>query len=142
MIDEYIELDENLPFKYIFYRSGKCLSVDREIKWSNGYTRIIKGKVLRCEATCGYPSYSFSIGRGYQRAIPIHLLIARYFIPNPNPSLYKYVNHIDRNKLNYHITNLEWCTQPENIKHGKSKESYSIRSRYKQISYSEHVCVD
>lgn len=43
----------------------------------------------------------------------IHRLVAAAFIPNPNGL--KYVNHLDYDKRNNAVDNLEWCTQRENI---------------------------
>lgn len=45
----------------------------------------------------------------------VHRMIAKQFIPNPNN--FKTVNHIDGNKLNNDISNLEWLTNEDNIKH-------------------------
>ena len=45
----------------------------------------------------------------------IHRLIAEYFIPNKHN--YPCVNHIDGNKLNNSIENLEWCNHSKNNKH-------------------------
>ncbi len=46
----------------------------------------------------------------------IHRLLLLAFKPINNPELYQ-CNHIDGNKQNNNINNLEWCTGSENIKH-------------------------
>lgn len=45
----------------------------------------------------------------------IHRLVASAFIPNPNN--FEMVNHIDGNKLNCDVSNLEWCDASHNMKH-------------------------
>lgn len=45
----------------------------------------------------------------------IHRLVAEYFLePIEGKNI---VNHIDCNKENNHYTNLEWCTQKENVEY-------------------------
>lgn len=45
----------------------------------------------------------------------LHRLIAEHFIPNPNN--FNEVNHIDGNKLNNNVNNLEWCSREMNMKY-------------------------
>lgn len=62
----------------------------------------------------GYPKVNLWKNKGYKTR-PIHRLVAIAFIKN---NLYKpQVNHIDGNKTNNRLDNLEWCTQEENMRH-------------------------
>lgn len=69
-----------------------------------------------------------------------HRLIAIAFIPNPNN--YEYINHIDGNKLNNSVDNLEWCTMQHNIKHAYDtglKTGYWKNKKGKEHSMSKSV---
>jgi len=51
-----------------------------------------------------------------QRRVRVHVLVAETFLVKPNIENVC-VNHKDGNKLNNHVSNLEWITLGENIKH-------------------------
>lgn len=55
----------------------------------------------------------------------LHRIIAETFIENPNPDKYNHVNHIDEDKRNNRIDNLEWCDNKYNHNHGTIKERLS-----------------
>lgn len=52
---------------------------------------------------------------GETKLFNLYRLLAIYFIPNPENK--REVNHIDGSRLNYALSNLEWVTPSENMKH-------------------------
>ena len=62
----------------------------------------------------------------------VHRLVAEAFIPNPNNL--PQVNHIDENKTNNCVWNLEWCDAKYNSNYGTKIERYSKARRGKQLS--------
>lgn len=81
---------------------------------------------------------------GKQKKHTIHRLVAQAFIPNSNE--YLVVNHIDGNKTNNKMDNLEWCTYSHNTleahrlglqkswcgtKFGKQHPNYKFRGKWK-----------
>lgn len=84
---------------------------------SLGKIRNLQGKVLKTYIqNSGYEQIKINY-QGLHIHKSIHRLVAEAFIPNPlnRPC----VNHIDGNKLNNTVDNLEWCTNSENILHAR-----------------------
>lgn len=80
-----------------------------------GNIRNSKGRLLKYyENHKGY--YKVGLNKnGKNSKFRVHRLVAQMFIPNPHE--YPQVNHIDGNKQNNNVTNLEWCTNTENQIH-------------------------
>jgi hypothetical protein len=87
------------------YGRVKCLSNSATRK-----EKILKPQIQRD----GYNRVTLS-KKGQKKRVPIHRLVAIAFIPNPLQK--EQVNHLDADKLNNKLTNLQWATRKENIAH-------------------------
>lgn len=77
--------------------------------------RSKEGKIkAQCNNGTGYMVVNLKVD-GKQKMKTVHRLVAETFIPNPLDL--PEVNHIDGNKQNNCVENLEWCTHSENTKH-------------------------
>ena len=79
-----------------------------------GNVRNFKFKLIKYTVS-NYGYIRIGLRNHGKRMYSIHRLVAIAFIPNPDNK--PYINHIDGNKSNNNVTNLEWVTQSENEKH-------------------------
>lgn len=106
---------------YLISNKGRIRTLDRPI-WNvqnNSYS-IRKGKLLIPSKTNSKHYWRVSIpseigNKASRKYYSIHRLVAVAFIPNPNNL--PQINHIDGNKDNNHVENLEWCDNSFNQKH-------------------------
>lgn len=65
-----------------------------------------------------------------QHKITIHRLVADAFLPNPHglPE----INHIDEDKMNNNVENLEWCSHKYNMNYGEIKKKISESKKGKE----------
>jgi hypothetical protein len=90
-------------------------------------------KILKPFLRTGYYCIGLSINSIINK-FSIHTLVATMFIDNSNNC--KVINHIDGNKLNNNVENLEWCTYKENTSHALNNKLIKLhRKKVKQLSY-------
>ena len=113
---------------YEVSNKGRIRSLDRVTLFKDGKTRKFCGKIisLRAMNNSGYLTVGLH-DTGKQKTFLVHRIVAEAFIENPNG--YKEINHIDQNKLNNDVSNLEWCTHKENVNHGDEIERGAIKQR-------------
>lgn len=75
-------------------------------------SKIVKAKIF--ESSHGYFVFNLAVNKK-QKTLFVHRIIACTLIPNPQNK--PHINHIDGNKKNNKIENLEWCTPKENSDH-------------------------
>lgn len=86
---------------------GRIKSLERHVKHNLVGKLLIKEKIRKTNITTAGYEYVVLAKDGKNKTYLVHRIIAETFIPNPNNK--ECVNHIDENKSNNNITNLEWC---------------------------------
>ncbi len=104
---------------------GQVRSIDRIVPCrKKGYTTITKkGRILKLSTNrLGYKeAHLYSYQEQKDKIISVHRLVAFAFIPNPDQEHLREINHIDENKSNNRVDNLEWCDRAYNTRYGSSR---------------------
>ena len=91
------------------------------------------GVILSVKNSKGwYLSISLCKGK-IRRTYKIHQLVAQCFLPNPNGKIQ--INHIDMNKQNNIVDNLEWVTCSENMKHASETNPSFLKGMIKRNQF-------
>lgn len=107
--------------------NGDIRSVDRYIKGvaetkGGGFrevTKLLHGRPLTPSVSVkGYLMIHFTKNCKKCKYTGVHRIVAETFIPNPDNK--PQVNHINGNKLDNSVENLEWITNRDNVIHGMS----------------------
>ena len=115
--------------KYQISSHGRVKSLARRVKSKkSGYERDQPEKLLSLKPTGsnGYPRVNLYKNEEVYPWL-VHRLVAEYFVGNPDPINYTYVNHDGGDRTNNHWSNLVWCTHQQNIQHSVDTGLYKCK---------------
>lgn len=102
---------------------GRVRSLDRIVRHSPGKTKQAKGQIIKpINHNLGY----LVVGLANENKIIrkyIHRLVGLHFLTQYSEG--QVINHIDTNKRNNVVSNLEWCDAKQNAEHAVNHGRYS-----------------
>ena len=130
--------------------------MEKIIKDYPAYKITIDGRVLSCfkpktsiitnewrelkqiyDKSCGYMIVTLCKGKNQGRQNKrVHRLLMEAFVDNPNN--YPQINHIDGNKLNNNLDNLEWCSAKHNSIHAVSMGLCDARIKASEVIIEQY----
>lgn len=126
--------------------------VVKEIKGFNGkyiisntgeVKNVVTNKILTPGTTkFGYKRVNLRTPEGKCKSYFIHRLVAMNFIPNPNN--YPEVNHIDCDRTNNNVNNLEWVNREQNIRHSfrtGNKSNKGIKNPNAKLNTADVIAI-
>ena len=117
----------------------KDIGVFKGVDFKGRYIVSSKGRVWDTKLNKVVPDYSI---RGYRcvnlykdkynyKHGQVHRLVALAFKLNPDPKHKTQVNHLDEDKTNNDVNNLEWCTAKENCNWAQQEKEQRRKILYR-----------
>jgi len=125
--------------RYQISNHGNVKSLSRAIIRKDGFVSSVKERILKFRVNnFGYNTVHFYLD-GNEHTYKVHRLVAIHFINKIKGR--HHVNHKDSDKQNNYYLNLEWCTNRENVSHGKAKKKklsiYTGVTKYKEKWFAQ-----
>jgi len=116
--------------RYQVSNIGRVKSLERTATVKNGSKRTVRERILKLpQNNKGYLLVSLCNSSGKIKRFLVHRLVCEAFHENPNNK--PCVNHIDEDKTNNEVSNLEWCTYKENNNFGtRTARTYKPVGQY------------
>jgi len=117
-------------FRYAVSNHGQLRSFTDDI----GNGQLLKGGTVK-----GYKILRYTVRRGqtiFYKYIFFHSLVGTVFLPDKSDNQ-KYVLHLDYDKSNNHVDNLQWATEKEKVEHHK-KNPAVVRGRQRTIEFNKN----
>lgn len=119
-----------LSDRYVISTYGQLVRLARTSKHFDPYLgkqvqrtwkeKLIDGTV----STDGYRRVCIYTDVNEFKNVAIHRMVASTFLKNEDPTINTVINHIDGNKLNNNINNLEWCTPKDNTANSIERNTF------------------
>lgn len=111
-------------------------SIKEGFNWDKRTISALKATRLKKD---GYVDTGLSLDGKYTQRV-IHRLVAEAFIPNPENK--PCVNHIDNNRSNNHVSNLEWVNHKENTAHSYAQNRGTWQKQWGEDNVSSKLNLD
>lgn len=114
----------NEEFKINGYTVKKCNEYPNyAVSYCGKVFRVSSGKEMK-QALRGKPPYWYTrvCHDNKPKNVRVHRMVAFCWVHNKHPEAQDTVNHVDGDKLNNKVENLEWCTLAKNNQHGRTLE--------------------
>lgn len=139
----------NFEGYYEASNKGKIRSMQRSVPNSEKGSRLSKAKEIAQNSTTRSNYLYVQLWKHNKvHRMSVHRMVALTFIPNPLSK--SEVNHIDGNKINNLVDNLEWVTSSENKRHAfkiglRKNDAHvakQIGTKYNAVSKYHNVTYD
>ena len=107
---------ENYENLYEVSNLGRVRRLESFVNGKAGSKRKVSGKILKPMAQQNGYLFVTLCKNGIGRSFTLHRLVSTAFLPKSDKKFQ--VNHLDEDKTNNTVENLEWCTAKENVNYG------------------------